>query len=529
VRGLQGTGALVRVALRRDRLLLPAWISVLVLMVSTAASATVGLYPTVASRVQAAEAINRAPSLVALYGRIDDPTSLGAVAMLKLVVLGAAMVGLLAAIVTIRHTRAEEETGRLELLGGTVVGRKAPLTAALAVAVGTSLSVGMLSAVGLAAAGLPVGSSFAFGAGWASVGIAFAAIAAVAAQLARTARNATGLTIGVLGLAYVFRAIGDTSDGLAWLSWASPLGWMQHIRAFTSDRWPVLFVFAAFAVVAIAAAFVLGARRDLGSGLLSDRPGPALAGPRLHSAPGLAWRLERGTLVVWASAFAVLGLVVGSVASDVSSIVTSPESRDLIRRLGGEKGLVDAFLAAELSVLGLIIAAYGVHAALRLRSEEASHRAEAVLATAVGRWQFAGSSVMVAMLGTTCLAVISGLAVGAANAMQTGHAGDLFGVLGGALVQLPAVWVVIGIVVAAFGVAPRLAVLGWVALVFFLLLGEFGPLLELPRSVIDLSPFAHVPRLPGSPLRAEPIAALVGISVMLIGAGLVGFRRRDIA
>jgi ABC-2 type transport system permease protein len=98
----------------------------------------------------------------------------------------------------------------------------------------------------------------------------------------------------------------------------------------------------------------------------------------------------------------------------------------------------------------------------------------------------------------------------------------------GAVVRLPAVWVLAGIAAAAFGLAPRAVVAGWVALVAFLLLGEFGPLFELPQSVMNLSPYAHVPRLPGGDFTAVPLVWLVLLAAGLLAVGLAGFRRRDV-
>ena len=97
-----------------------------------------------------------------------------------------------------------------------------------------------------------------------------------------------------------------------------------------------------------------------------------------------------------------------------------------------------------------------------------------------------------------------------------------------ALVQIPAVWVVIGIVMAAFGLVPRLSVLGWVALAGFVLLGELGPLFELSQVVMDVSPFAHVPRMPGGDFAIAPMLWLTAIAAGLIVIGLAGFRRRDV-
>ncbi|MBP7594764.1 MAG: hypothetical protein KA755_03860 [Candidatus Microthrix sp.] len=276
-------------------------------------------------------------------------------------------------------------------------------------------------------------------------------------------------------------------------------------------------------------AYAIAARRDFGAGVLADRPGPARAQGWLGSTVGLAWRLERGALIAWVIAFAILGLVVGGVAGDVGSFLNTSSGQDVLRRLGGEKSLVDAYLAAELGILGVVIAAYGVHAALRLRTEEDSRRAEEVLATGVTRVQWVGSFILVAAAGTVCLALAVGLSSGAARAVQTGQVSDLFDLLAGALVQLPAVWLVIAVVAAAYGIGSRAALIGWGALVAFLLLGEIGPLLELPEWIIELSPFAHVPKLPGTTLTVAPLVVLLGLAAALLLVGLAGFRRRDLA
>ncbi len=527
---LVGTRALVRLALRRDRVLLPVWILALVATASSSASATAGFYPTEASRVQASASLNNTPSLVALYGRVYDPTSLGAISMLKLTAIGAVLVAVLSIMTVVRHTRAEEETGRLELLGATVVGRQAPLAAALIVVAGMDAVLGLLTAAGLMASGLPADGAVAFGLAWTTVGIAFAAVAAVSAQLTQSARTANGIAISALGAAYLLRAIGDSAGdgGARWLSWLSPVGWGQQVRAFAGDRWPVLSLPVAFALVLAPLAYVLAARRDLGAGLVATRPGSADAPASLRSPLALAWRLQRGALFGWAAGFVVLGAVLGNIASNIGGLLDSPQAKELITRLGGEKSLTDAFLATELGIMGVIAAAFGIQAAMRLRSEETALRAEPLLATAVGRTRWALGHITIAVLGTTLLLVSAGLAAGLAHAAQTRDAGQVGRVLAGALVQLPAAWVLTGIVVAAFGLAPRWTVAGWAALVAFLLLGELGPLMQLPRAMLDLSPFAHVPRLPGAQLTATPLVVLLLVAVALTGAGLAGFRRRDI-
>jgi ABC-2 type transport system permease protein len=530
VSGFDGTGSLIRLALRRDRVMLAVWILIFVVMAAGSASATVGLYSTVSERVEAARAINGTPSLVALYGLIYDESSLGALSMIKLGGFGGALVAVLAIILVVRHTRSEEEAGRLELVGSTVVGRHAPLAAALVVTAGGVLVLGLLTALGLAAAGLPVGGSFAFGLAWASVGIAFAAVGGVTAQITSSARAAIGMATGFLGVVYVLRAIGDTTvdSGAGWLRWLSPIGWGQQVRPFQGDRWWVLFLPLAFFAVTAVLAHVLLAHRDHRAGLLPDRLGPATAGRGLGGAFGLAWRLQRGTLIGWASAFLVLGMVFGNIASNIGGFLGSESAQEFIRKLGGVRVLTDAFMSTELGIVGVIASAYAVQAVLRLRTEETEQRAEPVLATGVSRHTFAWSHLTVALVGSTVLLTAAGLGAGLTYSAQTGHASDFWRVLAAAVVRLPATWVLAGIVMAAFGLAPRAALAGWVALVTFLLLGEFGPLFELNQRIMDVSPYAHVPRLPGGAFGVTPLAWLVLVAAALVTAGLVGFRRRDV-
>ncbi|HET8643476.1 MAG TPA: ABC transporter permease [Pseudonocardiaceae bacterium] len=530
MKAFTGTGALVRLALRRDRVLLPVWLGVFVLMAMSAAAGTIGLYPTDGSWVGTAESWNRNQSLVALYGRIYDSASVGSLAVVKPLGTMAAILAVFAIIMVVRHTRAEEETGRLELVGATVMGPLAPLTAALLVAAGTNVLLGVLAAFGMIATGLPADGSFAFGAAWAGVGIAFSAIAAVVAQLTRSARTATAIGAAVVGVVYVLRAVGDTVEvtGPSWLTWLSPIGWAQQFRPYAGNRWWVLLVVVGFAVLAATVAYALAARPDLGAGLVPDRAGPATAARSLRSSLALAWRLQRGVLLGWVIGFTFAGLLFGNIASNVGDFFDSPQFREVLAKLGGEQGLVDAYLAAMLGMVGIAASAYGIQAAMRLRAEETALHAEPLLATAVSRIRWAASHITIAILGTTLLMVAMGTGAGLAHGAQTGDLSQAGRVLGGALVQLPAAWVLTGIVVAAFGFAPRLVAAGWVALVGFLLLAEVGPLLELDQWVLDVSPYAHVPKLPGAEFTTAPMIALTIVAGSLIAAGLAGFRRRDV-
>ena len=527
-----GTWTLTRFALRRDRILLPVWILVFSLMTISSASATMALYPDVATRVMAASAVNDVPVAVAMYGRIWDPTSLGALSLLKMSAMGGVMIAILAIMLVTRHARGEEEKGRTELLGATVVGAWAGLTAAVIVALVAMLGIGLLSALGLWAVGLPVTGSWAFGLSWALTGMAFAAISAVASQVTTSGRAATALALVALAVAYLMRAVGDVlgdADGPSILSWLSPIGWGQQVRPYAGDQFWVLALPAAFTALVLWIALVLQSRRDLGAGLLPDRAGRAVAAPGLRTPLALAWRLQYPMLVGWLAAYAIMGAVIGSIVNDLGDMMDTPQAREMIAALGGTDVLTEAFIALEFSIIAFVTAAYGIVAARRLATEEADGHLEPILACSVPRTRFLMSHVTVALVGTTLLTLTQGASFALGSAASTGSTSLVGATIGAAMAYLPAIWLMTAVVVLLFGVAPRFTVVAWILLVAFVLVSELGALLEWPTWVLDSSPFTHVPQLPAEPMDWLPLLVLTGIAVALAAAGTALFRRRDLS
>lgn len=522
---LAGIATLVHVILRRDRLRLALWIGVLAGATIATAAALASVFPTPASRALFAAGVTSNAAVVAMIGPIFDATTIGGLTAWRMGGLGAVLVAVMNLLTVVRHTRAEESAGRLELVGSAAVGRYAPLAAALLVAGGADLVLAVLVALGLIACGLPVAGSIALGLGFACVGWIFAAIAAVCAQLVENPRAATGIAAAILGAAYLLRAAGDAGRGnLSWLSWASPIGWAQRVRPFADERWWLLALATAVAIGFAVAAHALCARRDLGAGLLPPRTGPAAASRTLGGPLGLAWRLQRGTLVGWTAGFLVIGGVLGDVAFSVDDLVSSsPRLQTLFAALAGQSGIVDAYFAAIFSVLGFVATAYAIQAALRLRSEEEDARAEPLLAASVSRRAWATSHLVFAAIGPAIALAAAATAAGVVH----GGRNDLPRLLTSALVQLPAIWVLLGVAVALFGLAPRLARTSWGVLVACVLLGQLGRLLRLPSWAMDISPFTHLPQ-PGGTVHIAPLILLTVVGAALTTAGLVGLERRDL-
>jgi ABC-2 type transport system permease protein len=519
-RPLAGTGTLLRFALRRDRILIPVWVGVNALMVLSMPGTLKSLYGTAAERTDLVRQMETNSSLRAMVGPLFGD-SLGALTAWRVGVYAAALAAVMSLLIVVRHTRDEEESGRQELVRSGMVGRRAPLTAALLTAAVANTALALLLAAGLAGQGTT--GAVAFGLGVGGVGMVFATLAAIAAQLTESARLARGLTAGVLGAAFVLRAAGDsaTTDGSSPLTWISPLGWQENVRAFAGERWWVPALIAGAALVQGAVAYELTGRRDVGMSFLPTRPGPAYG--RLGTAGALAWRLQRGSVSGWCAGFFLAGLVYGAMTEGAADLVGENEqAREIFARMGGAGALTDTFVSAMVGMLGLIAALYVVGSVLRLTGEETSGRAEPVLAGAVGRLRWAAGHLVIAFGGAVLILLLAGLGY------ALGYGRDVGPILGACLAQVPAVWVIGGAAVLLHGLLPRAAVAAWGVAGAVLLLGWVGPALDVPQAVLDLSPYGHLPKLPGAAMDWPPVLLLTALAVLLTAAGVAGLRRRDL-
>ncbi|WP_156738434.1 ABC transporter permease [Mycobacterium sp. E2699] len=521
-----GTLAMLRLYLRRDRVSLPLWVLLLSVPLATVYIGSIEkVYPTQAARAGFAAAIMASPAQRALYGQVYND-SLGAVGIWK-----AGMFHLLIAVAVIltviRHTRADEETGRTELVDSTAIGRYASLSAALLLSFGASVATGAIGAMGLLTTDVPASGSLAFGAALACSGLVFTAVAAVTAQLSPSARFARGAAFAVLGAAFTLRAIGDAGDGR--LSWLSPLGWSLQVRPYAGDRWWVLLLHLATTAALTLVAYRLLAGRDVGAGLVAERAGPGGAGPRLGGVDGLTWRLDRGALLLWTVGLCLYGLLMGSVVHGIGDqLGGSTVVRDIVARMGGTSVLEEAFIAVAYAMMGMVAAAFAISLTLRLHQEESGQRAETTLAGAVSRIHWLASHLGAALIGSAVAMLASGVAGGVVYGVAAGDVGGkLAVVVGTAAVQLPGVWLLAAITVALFGVAPRFTPVAWGVLVGFVALYLIGELARLPQWVLDLEPFAHTPRV-GADFTAVPLVWLLAIDTALIILGAMAFRRRDL-
>ena len=180
---LAGTGVLLRFMLRRDRVRVPAWTLGLALLMGYFTTALNSVYsPT--EQLESVSSFSTSPAGAIFGGPGDGYDAITLERVLSgqyglYIMLGAALMALLS---VTRHTRAEERSGRAELVRANVVGRSAQLTAALILTALMCVTAAVLVTAIMLAAGYAAAGSALFGASVGAVGLVFGGIAATAVQ-----------------------------------------------------------------------------------------------------------------------------------------------------------------------------------------------------------------------------------------------------------------------------------------------------------------------------------------------------------
>jgi len=431
-----------------------------------------------------------------------------------------------------RHTRADEESGRLELLRSLPVGRLASIAAVTAFAFLLNLLMAVGTALLLLAAdmeGTTVSGVFAYAGAIGAAGFVFAAAALLSAQLFTTARGALGGAMGLLGAAYVVRAGGDVSGG--WLAYLSPIGVGARVFAFHLDDARMLGVLLLESAVLTGLSFVIAARRDLGAGVFPARKGKANASWFLRGPLGLAWRLTRNATFIWCGVMFIVAAMYGALIGDMTEFVESNEAFRQMLSAGASAGditasLTDQYVALMMGMMALLACVPVLNLTAHLRHEEMHGRLEPVLACAVPRTAMFGSYLLIAFMTSASAMVCAALGLYVPAAGQ-----DLVSLsvcMKAALSYLPVVWVMMGICTLLIGFWPRLTPLCWVVFAYSFAMVYLGRLFNLPDWTARITPFGHVPQIPVQSFAAAPLLAMTALAAALCAAGVWRFARRNI-
>jgi ABC-2 type transport system permease protein len=486
-------------------------------------------YPTIADRLSFAHAFGTNKAVVLFYGKAYDLLSVGGYSAWRVggtLSLFAAVFGLLAAV---RAMRADEDTGRAELVLAGIIGRRSGYLAAVGAIAAAIVLLWLAAFAGSVAGGLDVGGSAYLALAVVSPAPVFVGVGAIASQLAPTRRIALELGGAVTGLVFLLRVIADTSAGAGWLRWATPLGWAEELRPFTGAMPLVLLLPVVVSMVLVAAAAWIYLGRDIGSGVLAVRDTAPARLALLSSPAQQALRGERASLLVWLSSVGVFAAVVGVISKSISSAGISRQLDQTLSKLGSGSVLTPkGYMGFSFLFFVLVVSLFVCSQIAAARHEEAEQRLETLLALPVGRGGWLGGRLVLAAAAASAISVSAGV-LAWAGAHSQGGSVSLATMIGAGANCLPPAVLFLGLAALAYAAVPREAAgvaYGLVAVAFLWQL--FGALLGAPKWLVDVTPLAHVGLVPAQPFDAAGAAVMVALGVVGALGAIWLFERRDL-
>lgn len=439
----------------------------------------------------------------------------------------------------VRHTRAEEESERAELVRAAPVGRHAAGVATMATLIVHLVVIAVVGAFVLVATSsgeAHLADALAMMFGCAAVALVFGGVAFVTAQLSAHARAASGIALAVFAVAFAIRAAGDLQQrGGSVLSWFSPIAWAQQMRAFVDLRWWPILLSLALTLVCLIIGGLLAARRDFGAGLVRGRSGRATARSWLRGPLALAVRQHRGALIWTTIGVALTTFATGTLMDSLNSMVADlVDSNPAFGQIFGTdpERFGEAFVSMIMMFTFLGVAAYATVAGLRSKAEEESGRMEVALAAPVSRLRWFSAQLTACLAGTTVLWAVSAYALWAGSVSVGVGQPDAAAYTAQIIAYLPALWIFVAVTLLLWGWVPPAAPAAWLLLAFVLVVGIFGSVFDLPDAVQALSPLHWVPEAFGSDSRWQELwpdtGWLFAVAVVLVAAAAVGFRRRGV-
>ncbi|MDX1765659.1 MAG: hypothetical protein R3313_01770 [Candidatus Saccharimonadales bacterium] len=535
-----GTWRLIRLALRRDRIKIPVSVLGLLAMSGLSAPALVDAYPD--AQTQLAYIAGSAPSVVGrLFQGTVQGVNLGSIVMAEIFLFTSVILAVMSIFMITRHTRHNEEIGAGELIGSAIVGKSAPLTAALIVTIGFNLIFGILLFAALA--GIPElekTGSFYFAASISMVGIFFAGVAAITSQLSDYRRGANGMAIGALIGFFLIRGFGDalgdlSADGLtvtaSWLSWLSPIGWGYQVLPFTANRpSPMLLLLAVF-IVCLVIGYALLRRRDLGSSIFESRAGLARAKANLLSAGGLARRLQIGSLLAWSAGFLITGVMIGVLANDFRETFEENELFQDFLALSGGDNFVKSMVSSMMPIFAAMLSGFTVTAMAKMIDEETSGRLEFLLSSAQTRLKWLMSHISFISLGLVLALLLLGISGGFSYVLTAEVLEISFmEIVWSALANLPAMLLFMAVILFVYAAIGRFVrTFAWFYYIYVALIGSLASIWSWPQWASNFSPFVHTPSVPSCHIEWLPLLAMTGLAAGLVAVSVWLLNRRDIA
>lgn len=523
---------MIRLNLRLRRRFIIIWCLCLWGLLAVFPPAYESYYPTPESRETFLAGMQANAGMSAVYGPLEAPASLGQLVAWEagglLLVLGAVMAVLM---VTGLH-RKSEDLGYTELQLSTGISRLAPASAALAATAIGSAIMGLGCGITLAVSQLwvpemTVSGAVAFGATTTLAMIGSALLAQTAMLFVSDAHAAGRVGLLTVALSFLVRALADT-ENIGWLNWLSPLGWKTVIAPYLDDDLGAAALVALLCAVVAAGLLAAERTREYDTALIRLPRRTRHRARRINGVAHLTAILTWATILTWVLVISGLAWFLVALTGSLSGWMETDESiGQVFDQMFGSGDMKTEFIVYVAKLLGILVATTGIQTVMSYRSGEKDGTVDLLRSTGIQRWVPFGSVILLA--GTGVLLATVGLLAGSWLGLSTQDstvAQDYDTALPAAWSQAAPALLLTAIAVAIVGLAPRMAQFAWAPVAAATILTLFGPLLQAPQWLIDLSPFEYVVRPDEGSWAVHGVMGAAAILLILLG--LYAVQRREV-
>ncbi len=515
--------------LTKDKLKIGLWIGSITAFVVGVGFAYPALFPDAAELVGLVEAMKN-PMMVAMFGPVFDEINYTIAVSLSNQMLMFSMMfsAIMSIFIASRMTRGDEEDGVLELIQSLPIGRLTHTLATVIIIVLMNLVLSLLIGLGLAfipEESITLTGSMTFGFAVGAAGVFMGSITLIIAQLFENNRTVMGMSFLVFGMMYILRGIGDLGETV--LVWIIPLNWPLRTEAYVNNHNYLNLLTIILSAGLFYVALLLNKRRDLESGIFTQKTGRIKASKTLKTPLGLVLKLLKTSMIAWVATVFVLGIMYGSIFGDLDTFI---EGSDIFQEMlpGGEYALNVQFMSIIMMVIAIASGIGPLMFLNRLATEEKKNRTEHIYARSVSRMTMMTIFTSIALISTVVIllagavGMLSGINASMDDPIQAGY------IMQAGFAYLPALLFMVGLGTVIIGYVPEKTYLIWIYFGYSFLVIYMGNLLNVPVFFTYLTPFGYIDQLPIESFNILPTIILCGLTIVMISVGFYRYKSRDL-
>jgi len=299
---------IIKFDLKLSKVILSVWLLVSIVLIVANTAALSSMFDTDIAWKTYVETVSTPVGIIFAGPGIGLNTpsfAIGPAVVGKLFVLLFAFLAFVNVIFVANNTRGVEETGQSELILSTTTGRYTTSVACQIVLIGVNIFICLSTFLTLVFCGAVVYDSAIVCFALFLFAELFAGIGAFVSQIFATKRAAKIFAILLFVGLYLVQAVaavnGVSKNGLGNMenyAWASPTTWVFEIRPFAGVQiFPIFYLLGA-TLLFFACAYLIQAKRNYGSALISISFGSKKASIFLRSLSGLKIKLNRAPFVI---------------------------------------------------------------------------------------------------------------------------------------------------------------------------------------------------------------------------------------